>query len=154
MASPILLRTAAAVSVATTGAGAYYVLSEGGDAGKVEKNLRDIRTKVESTITAIETYVSNLGPPALPLNAVAVEASGPKPSDVEPASRADAESSEESLIDGQVTERQEHVTRDTQQPERVTGAFCHTCSGPRIWFFAEKFRFKRRVTPYPDHSRD
>lgn len=33
-------------------------------------------------------------------------------------------------------------------------AFCHTCSGPRIWFFAEKLRLKRRLTPYPDPPRN
>lgn len=34
---------------------------------------------------------------------------------------------------------------------------CHHCSGPRIWFFADKLgvtRLKRRFTPYADPERD
>jgi hypothetical protein len=59
--------------------------------------------------------------------------------------------------------RSEHAAfpRRPEPTERETArhpasyAECHTCSGPRLWFFAEKLgitRLKRRFTPDPEST--
>lgn len=135
MASVGTVRVAALVSLATTGAAAYYFLSDGGDAAKLHERLRDTRAKLDSTVSSARDWTIS--------TASAVQAKGA-------ALVADRQNKDTNSI--QNTSNQPEHTEDMQQ--RQTGAFCHTCSGPRIWFFAEKLRLKRRITPYPDPPRD
>lgn len=143
MASPGLVRLAITTSVAMTGAAAYYYLSEGGDPEKLDSNLRDTRAKIDSTVASARAWTEQTAEAvkshqdALPI----------------PSVNAKEQNAVEGRSEGTEAERSERL-RKSETPERQTGARCHTCSGPRIWFFAEKLRLKRRITPYPDPQRD
>lgn len=55
---------------------------------------------------------------------------------------------------GRKTETQEAPEEQAAKSRQYGSTFCHTCSGPRIWYLADKFRMKRRITPHPDPPRD
>lgn len=140
MASPRTVRFAMTASVATTGAAAYYFLSEGGSPEKLDSNLRNTWANINDTVAAARS-LSEATVGSLKATDTAVPAK--KEDDIMPGEKS---SGAESL------ERKKNPP--TEQQQWQTGAYCHTCSGPRIWFFAEKLRLKRRITPYPDPPRD
>lgn len=143
MASPGLIRLSVAASVITTGAAGYYFLSEGGDSEKLQSNLRDTTEKVYQVLPAATDWAERVANTVLAPQPATLPASVPL------------------AVEEEVPERQtQEARREASDPEterlplKQTGAHCHTCSGPRIWFFAEKLRLKRRITPYPDPSQD
>lgn len=126
-------------SIVTTGGAAYYFVSDGGDPKKFEAKMRDARLKINETVANLD--IRRIWPPAA--------SSGKAVDNVAESVSAVADDGPQAGT-GQLEERGPRAMQQERQP----GAFCHTCSGPRIWFFAEKFRLKRRITPHPDPPRD
>lgn len=140
MLKPKVVRAAVAVSLLTTGGTVYYCLSDGGDPDKLDMKLAEISASLaerrerwldsgEKVREALSTWMK----PTEELNA-AVKSNS-------------TTSSAEPNIDDQ-------TVSSHQQENGNTRAICHSCSGPRLWFFAEKLRLKRRFTPHPDPSSD
>lgn len=143
MATPAGVRLAIGASVLMTGGATYYFLSDGGDPHKLEENLSQTSAQLSETSTKI------------------VEAGAQLKNSVVSWSQSLALSKDnvqEGDVEGHSTERDiTQLQTDAEQPPAHSGyrePYCHTCSGPRIWFFAEKLRLKRRLTPYPDPPRD
>lgn len=159
MASPGAVRGAVALSFTATTAAALYIVSEGGDPDKLRAWVSERRVAIEqftlaiqhnfkrfSTAAAISTSANqslaqdnlsgqvtkDVAPPiATPVNTAAMETPAVPLQNSEPSTR--------------------EISTEHTGPD-----FCHTCSGPRIWYFAEKLnpRLKRRFTPYPDPPLD
>lgn len=156
MASPRFVRTAAAVSIVTTGAAAYYFLSDGGDHEKLEERLRDTRARLDATVTSARNWTTAAAASVRTQLATGHHNGSVKKNDDGRAVGANIERTGE--VHGQNAEtakrEQERESERERSKGRETGGYCHTCSGPRIWFFAEKLRLKRRFTPYPDPPRE
>lgn len=145
MASPSLVRTAATVSIITTGAASYYFLSDGGDPEKLDERLRDIRAKLNTTIKSARNWAAAVAG-SVQTQVVGGRDDGSLLNGGEGAIGSNVERM------GQVKDG--NAEKSMGKQERDTSGYCHTCSGPRIWFFAEKLRLKRRFTPYPDPPRE
>jgi hypothetical protein len=159
------------MSVAGSATTAFYVLSDGGKPDVAQARLNEY----------IHQARERLADAPGPLNRVGVDAekdlgrtsskealqapnSGAPPQDgVQPIGRGSAgtlAASRGPVTNQEVTQTERAVyPRRPDRADRATGihsavyAGCHTCSGPRLWFFAEKLgvtRLKRRFTPYPD----
>lgn len=137
MTSPTAVRAAIALSVAATTGAIYYTVSEGGDSEKFNQWIQDKREVLSNTLQVENaTLLSNLP------------------------------STQNSIDNQNSAEESPDASSEVAQPipiqpsptakigQRAPGAYCHTCSGPRIWFFAEKLRLKRRFTPHPDPPRE
>lgn len=143
MTSPAMMRVALIGSLGVTGGGIYFYLSDGGDPKVAQEKMEDARQRViqESEKLHIKG-VEGLGQAKEVLENARVK--------VVETSRSILSKDEEKGLnpDPAVDQPKESPA---MEPAR---SFCHTCSGPRIWFFAEKLRLKRRFTPYPDPPRD
>ena len=142
MATPGAVRVAVAASVFFTGGAAYYYLSDGGNPEKLEQNLSDTTAILSQTATKLGDASTQL--------------------------KQTVTTWKESIASGKNDENSESISDDSEgnppeaiaelptpaEKQPIRDGFCHTCSGPRIWFFAEKLRLKRRFTPYPDPPRD
>lgn len=153
MASPAFIRLSVGASIITTGAAAYYFLSEGGDPDKLQSNLRDTTNKVNQSLASASDWADRVrSTVTAPLQPAVVPAAVPI--------AAEEQRTTHHKVQEQVQEKVQDGRDNADNPEkkasapRQTGAHCHTCSGPRIWFFAEKLRLKRRITPYPDPVRE
>lgn len=153
MATPRFVQAAAAVSILTTGAAAYYFLSDGGDRDKLDERLRNTRSKLDTTVTSARNWTAATA--ATVQTQVISSIHNRK-------QRDDEKGSTETRIQptgetkGEIVEnvRRREERRMGEDNDRRRRGYCHTCSGPRIWFFAEKLRLKRRFTPYPDPPRE
>lgn len=144
MASPGLVKGAAALSIgATTGAAAYAV-SE----GDPEKLKAWLRTAQDSAGAALGRWQAIASQFLDDTRSTFASAAAPGASDA-----AEQASSETAAPDTVSQDAAAHGLLP-RSAERQTGAYCHTCSGPRLWFFAEKLRIKRRFTPHPDPARE
>lgn len=148
MSTVSLFRLAVVASLATTGGAIYYRLSDGGDPEVARK-------KVEENFNKLENEVSKFGETgAVFIQKLKAMASGTQEiasEDSHSVVAAKAHKNESSDSEGDAPSI---PPPPSPSPEDASHPFCHTCSGPRIWFFAEKLRLKRRFTPYPDPSRE
>lgn len=126
---------------------AYYLISDGGDSEAARARLN---ATVEKAKTATQTVTATLKN-ATDGGAVELEKLTRKDNDKE--SGRVASLSEEGIF----SPSHDSATRSGDGRTRTLPDFqssvCHHCSGPRIWFFAEKLgvmRLKRRFTPYSD----
>lgn len=145
MTSPGLVRAALAVSTIVTGGTIYYYVSNGGDPKIAQEKMEHARDRLViecenlhvKGVDGLEQAKDILGKAGVKANSILSKSSG--------AITADATS----------TENENENSKGVQSSSGIGAKpFCHTCSGPRIWFFAEKLRLKRRLTPYPDPPRD
>lgn len=143
MSSPTLVRTAVVVSMVTTGGAIYYRLSDGGDPKVAQK-------KVEENIIALEGEVAKMGKAGAAFVDKLKALTSNAKEDIQ--ELLDTHKSKDSSVDA-IDDKDSPVYHE-REPQMSTHPFCHTCSGPRIWFFAEKLRLKRRFTPYPDPPRE
>lgn len=153
MATPRAVKAAMILSVATTGGAMYYFLSEGGDPEKLDDNITNATEKLtqigakvsetsaklaETTSTFKETVSSWTVPKEQTEQHLTTERN---PTDL----HADTMHNAQKGADNSSTSMEMRFRNN-----QLSDSKCHTCSGPRIWFFAEKLRLKRRITPYPD----
>lgn len=148
MSSPGVIRLAIFASVATTGGAIYYGLSDGGNPDRFREKVVQANESLATTAKKVHTCVSTTYDNASSAITTAVEkttqVSHPKLATKEPPATNE-----------QVTPSPQPSCEEIPpQREKPRSSFCHTCSGPRIWFFAEKLRLKRRFTPHPDPPRE
>ena len=122
------------LSVIVTGGALLYVASDGGDTEVLRTRAQNISTSLDKSM----------------VQAVGEERFAPVRSAVDKAISY--------IPDVTKDETPKEVAPSpvfeiSAAPQR-TSAFCHTCSGPRLWYLADKFRIKRRIGPYPDPPRD
>lgn len=148
MSTVNLVRVAVVASLATTGGAIYYRLSDGGDPDvarkKVEENVTKLENKVYKFGEAGTAFLQKLKTMTAGVQHIESEGSH----STEPAKVQSNESSDSENETTTISPPLRQINEDDSHP------FCHTCSGPRIWFFAEKLRLKRRFTPYPDPPRE
>jgi hypothetical protein len=130
---------AMAASAAATAGTAFYMLSDGGDAAVAKRRVDGALARVlpdrrAAGGTAPASQPDQASDPALDLPQSAAAAAA------------------------EMRQRQHQVAspfpprRDVPRDESAYGA-CHTCSGPRFWFYADKLgvtRLKRRIGPNSD----
>lgn len=148
MSTLSLVRVAIVASLATTGGAIYYRLSDGGDPEVARKKVEEKVNKLEREMSKFsETGVAFVQR----LKALASDAQKTASGDPQPAENVKSQNNEPfKPQDGD----EKTLPPLDHPPEGAAYPFCHTCSGPRIWFFAEKLRLKRRFTPYPDPPRE
>lgn len=118
-----LLAAALALSASATAGTAYYILSDGGDAAVAQR-------RVDSAIAVVRDASETPATPAL--------------------AKTDARAAPTSTEVGSAGDAQSDV-RSAATDEGYRG--CHSCSGPRLWFYADKLgvtRLKRRIGPEAD----
>lgn len=146
------LGVALALSATATAGTAYYMLSDGGDPEvaqhRVDKALATVLEPISSGGAPSSSSIGDDGkgstivPAANGVNAGcrgAVATSGKDASEVSQSGR-------------RRTVISPFPERNLAREESEVGG-CHTCSGPRLWFYAEKFgatRIRRRIGPEPD----
>ncbi len=137
MATPGAMRGLRALSLCATGAAVLYVLSDGGDVAVLEQRAEAARARAETLPAELKAAYER------------VVAMIPVPS---PAAASVTENSEKSSNTEAEAVQRPQAQATQQATERPETPFCHTCTGPRIWYLADKFRFKRRISPHPDPS--
>lgn len=155
MSTPGIVRMAIAVSLCTTGGAIYYKLSEGGDPGIAQERLSDAKERLATDVermasdmeSTVNTTFERLKTVTETVTSSISKASDPAPTTTGTETVSPTVTSEHDKPP--VSENDEINMRDA-----AARPYCHTCSGPRIWFFAEKLRLKRRFTPYPDPPRE
>lgn len=138
------MRTLRQLSVLATGGAAYYLASDGGDLDVFRARSSSVRTRLDdqlmATFGAEETSFLREGLDSI--YAALPEMPKPKVKPTDTNAAVDASSTE-------------NLQEQHQKGYRgARSVMCHTCSGPRLWYLADKFRFKRRITPYPDPPRE
>lgn len=131
------MRTLRQLSMLATGGAAFYLVSDGGDLEVLRARSSTARTTLDERLMAVfgveETNFLREGLDNIYAALPEIPKPKTKPTPME----------------------QVQVQREEEpQVYRKGGVLCHTCSGPRLWYLADKFRFKRRITPYPDPPRD
>ncbi len=125
------------LSVIVTGGALLYVASDGGDTEVLRTRVQKLGTRLDESL--VQTIGEERYAPVRNAFDTAIsyvpEMTKSKPSQAAPEPEA-----------------VQNMGEDTT-PQRGS-AFCHTCSGPRLWYLADKFRIKRRIGPYPDPPRD
>lgn len=143
-----LVRIAVVASLATTGGAIYYRLSNGGDPDVARKKVEENVTKLENEVSkfgeAGTAFLQKLKTMTAGTQHIVSEGSHP----TEPVKAQSIETPDSGDETKTISQPLRQINEDDSRP------FCHTCSGPRIWFFAEKLRLKRRFTPYPDPPRE
>jgi hypothetical protein len=142
---------ALAVSAAATAGTAYYMLSDGGDAALAQRR--------------VDTVLARLRPvaPAVAPGAAGAAAAAARPG----TSAADAKLASATAPAAGTGAAAPAAASAAQRPRGAASPFpprsqagegeahgaCHTCSGPRLWFYADKLgvtRLRRRFGPQPD----
>lgn len=140
MTNPRAVRGAAAISIATTGGALYYYLSNGGNSENLEHTVENIREKLIESLSAMERKGQQI---ALTAQEALDFTANNKPVE-------EAKSKEQLSVDKNEDSEQSRTTSEIP-------SYCHTCSGARIWVFAEKLRltrlFERQTEPPTDCSR-
>lgn len=147
MSSPRVIRTAIAVSLITTGGAIFYKVSEGGSAEITQEKLSDAKVRLTAQVERLASDVESTTNTTIErLKTASAQAA----SLISEASNSEASHGEKE--EDRATADATTADTPSTKPEQGGGRrpYCHTCSGPRIWFFAEKLRLKRRFTPYPD----
>lgn len=147
----------ALMTVSTIG----YLVSSGGDVNKLESNVREAQDKARKEWVLFRDRLQT----ARVWMAKVVDGRNPS---VDGARERKSEETAEDLLaisDGTLqgdtggANEDSSTDRATQKeaaaPQRREPIMqsrspwrnCHTCSGPRFWFFAEKLRLKRRIGP-------
>lgn len=158
MTTPRAVRAAVGLSVVTTGAAAYYMLSDGGDQETLNSRITETGAKLAETGSKIADASNKLAERGVERG---TELKGKLHSWTQSAMKEGTtqenlqrNSAEESIASTNAEDGTNNADRQTSGTLEKKGTYCHTCSGPRIWFFAEKLRLKRRFTPYPDPPRE
>jgi hypothetical protein len=159
------------MSVAGSAATALYVLSDGGKLDVAQTRLNMYLHQAREHLAGAPGPLNRDGADtekalgqASTSEAMQTPKTGAPPQDgVRPIGRGSAGTLAASggpVANQEVMQTERAVSpRRSNRADRETGihpavyAGCHTCSGPRLWFFAEKLgvtRLKRRFTPYPD----
>ena len=156
MASPTLVRGAVILSVAGTTAAALYIASSGGDKDelvvKTDQAISWIRNKGEEARSLdVNAMISDAQARMKSLSNT-LTSTTPMQKEREEATIANDKGNKTTLI---IDKERDLSNPHAETPSKDTRIdFCHTCSGPRIWYFAERLnltpRLKRRFTPYPD----
>lgn len=148
------LGTVLVASVGVTAGTAYFLLSDGGDS--------DVAlARVDGAVVRAREEIDNL--PSIvpgPLNTGSTSSQTPKAKELQPtAVRHDTK------VSGSQGKAVEAPSTRRNAPGEVTAPYparsgpgpdadtCPSCSGPRLWFYADKLgvtRLKRRFTPHPD----
>lgn len=146
MATPGAVRALRAVSVCATGGAALYLLSDGGDPKVLEARTESARAAAQARAETLPAEVSDLYAAAV--------ARLPDVSSIElpslPSIDLSSMTGRANQLPVAVPEVAEPAHNDSPGLQRPSSVFCHTCSGPRIWYLTEKLRFKRRISPHPD----
>jgi hypothetical protein len=160
------VRTYLGLSAAGTGAAAYYLLSDGGDDAIA-------RSRVNSVLPGLPLDRRPPSAPAVlapaPTPGTAAEAAARKASKA--SAKAASIASEVAISAGaaragdvaSAVDQSDSALRYGHEKTALVldtaatspaSKVCHSCSGPRLWFFADKLgltpRLKRRFTPHPD----
>jgi len=141
-----VMRTLRQMSLLATGGAAFYMASDGGDLDVFRARTSRARSTLDerlmSTFGIEETNFLREGLD----NIYAALPAMPKPKVKVTQTDVDASVDATSM-------RQVREGNNGDDGYNRGGVLCHTCSGPRLWYLADKFRFKRRITPYPDPPR-
>lgn len=152
MASPGLVHAAIAISVITTGGAMYYYVTDGGDVEVAREQIDMVKERLVSGSERLRTesansfaYIKDVFERTRETVSKASHGAFSN-KNIQLSENGDFTRTESG--DGASTEVENKPRMVKERP------LCHTCSGPRIWFFAEKLRLKRRFTPYPDPPRE
>ncbi|PXF41467.1 hypothetical protein BWQ96_08848 [Gracilariopsis chorda] len=137
MTNPRAVRGAVALSIATTGGALYYYMSDGGNPENLDHTVENVRGKLMESLHAIEQKGQQIASSAQE----ALKFSGNNNKQVE------ANNDEDFTVD-----KNEDAEQSRTTPEDP--AYCHTCSGARIWVFAEKLRLARLLGRQTEPPRD
>lgn len=141
----------ATLSLGTTAVAAYYLLSDGGDPSVARSRVDDAVSQARDAIpvsTSLQTSEGDAKASSEDVRERATTAGLAQNGEIEPVTSNQVPDRNESPFPRRNTP---YSPQDTDLHPAYHG--CHTCSGPRVWFFAEKLgitRLKRRFTPYPD----
>jgi hypothetical protein len=160
------LRTYLILSAAGTSAAAYYLLTDGGDE-------RVARARVNAVLpgapldpepaTAVSLMATSAPTPGTAAEA-AVRSAARAAEKAEKGAAAVAALTAAAAAVATADGSQEHgsnagssiagTAKELAASDSSASRLCHSCSGPRLWFFADRLgitpRLKRRFTPYPD----
>lgn len=137
------MRSLRPASVLFTGGAAFYLASDGGDMQVLRKRSEKAREQIDNTMT------STFGEDTLALIREQIDK---LKAAVPLYNRVTASTSAPELIEPETEQPPEDMTGESghasnMEPTRRGSVLCHTCSGPRLWYLADKFRIKRRIGP-------
>lgn len=149
MASPAAVQAAITLSVLSTGGAMYYYLSEGGNSEVARDNVIEAKKRLLSESERLQAEAAK----RIEQTKVAFGKAYERALEFAPTVLKDDASNipKQDKNANKEAGSENAVVRHSENPDYQ---FCHTCGGPRIWFFAEKLRLKRRFTPYPDPPRE
>ena len=135
------------LSIIVTGGALLYIASDGGDEQVLRTRTRHLATRIDKSLVETvgeERYTSMRSAVD---KVISYKPEADKPETEKPVP-------EPLAVETIALQHQQQQQQQKDTPPRRGSAFCHTCSGPRLWYFADKFRIKRRIGPYPDPSLD
>ncbi|CAN8061436.1 unnamed protein product [Agarophyton chilense] len=140
MTNPKTLRAAVTLSIATTGGALYYYLSDGGKPQRFDELVSRARAELNDFFHVLRNKADIISSPQkLPHQSSAKIQTEEEISATAIAGTPGGKDEEEAI------------------PCRSSSPYCHTCSGARIWVFAEKLRLTHLFNKYTDtatESRD
>ncbi|KAI0566614.1 hypothetical protein FGB62_7g455 [Gracilaria domingensis] len=137
MTTPRTLRVAITLSIATTGGALYYYLSDGGNPRKFDELMSSARDEVTDSYYTFRKKAEHL------LSSQKQTAQ----------SSTEHQTVEDASPGLNTTDKpKESNTEHAEIPSRSSSPFCHTCSGARIWVFAERLRITHLLNKYADTS--
>lgn len=137
MATPKTVRLGVALSIATTGGALYYFLSDETNAEQLNATLVRTRNRISEFGNALKSRDTNVVHETVFVPQTSHSDQVPQQP---PAG----------------TTKTEQIVKDSEKSSTERSrrsAYCHTCSGARVWVFAEKLRLNR-LFERQDRSRD
>lgn len=141
-------------SVGVTAGTGYFLLSDGGDSDVAVARVDDALVRAREEMDSLPSVVSGVVSSATGSSSAPANSKEELPSASNQLEAAEARSE---VVASPKPGSGRRSRREVESPfpprAEVSEDVCHMCSGPRLWFYADKLgatRLKRRFTPHPD----